>query len=230
MFFEPIRKKRNAVILLSCLLGWAFCVSAMRSGKPGPFGDDEKRVTVRTILFDDVQKPENCFAVVSKMHTLLNVYERRTGDTVIICSYPVCVGKNYGKKQKTGDMRTPESSLKSPFSITSIENSSAWQHDFGDGRGRILSYGNWFLRLRTPGFSGIGIHGSTNNESSVPGRGSEGCVRLRDADIVHLKEHYAHVGMPVLILADDQDYLPFEMRALSKVTKLEFLDYGLYEQ
>ena len=36
--------------------------------------------------------------------------------------------------------------------------------------------------------SGIGIHGSTNNESSVPGRGSEGCIRLRDDDLIQLKE------------------------------------------
>lgn len=217
-----------AGLLLMCLLGHISGAESFRVAPEGLHGDDG-RVTVRTILFDEAQSPENCFVVVSKMHTLLNVYEKRSGDTVIVCSYPVCVGKSYGDKQRTGDMRTPESSLKKPFLITGMEDSSSWRHDFGDGRGRILSYGNWFLRLRTPGFSGIGIHGSTNNESSVPGRGSEGCVRLRDSDIIHLKEHYAHVGMPVLILAEDQDYLPFEMRALSKVTRLEFLDYDLFQ-
>ena len=73
----------------------------------------------------------------------------------------------------------------------------------GDGRGEILSYGNWFMRLATPGFTGIGIHGSTNNESSVPGRGSEGCIRLRNNDLDQLKEKYAYVGMKVVILPDE---------------------------
>ena len=81
---------------------------------------------------------------------------------------------------------------------------------FGDGRGSILAYGHWFLRLDTPGHSGIGIHGSTNNEDTVPGRASEGCIRLLDKDIIQLKEKYARVGMPVIIKAEDQGPLPFE--------------------
>ena len=121
----------------------------------------------------------------------------------------MCLSKNKGQKQKGGDMRTPESEPGKPFTIKQIQNASDWHHDFGDGRGNILAYGNWFLRLETP-FSGIGIHGSTNNEESVPGRASEGCIRLRDADIITLKENYAYVGMPVIIKAEDQGPLPFE--------------------
>ncbi|MBR6431269.1 MAG: L,D-transpeptidase, partial [Muribaculaceae bacterium] len=64
--------------------------------------------------------------------------------------------------------------------------------------------------LLTPGHSGIGIHGSTNNESSVPGRASEGCIRLRDADIITLKENYAYVGMPVYIKAEGEGLYPWE--------------------
>ena len=48
-----------------------------------------------------------------------------------------------------------------------------------------------------------GIHGSTNNESSVPGRGSEGCIRLRNDDLDDLKENYAFEGMRVVILPDE---------------------------
>lgn len=48
------------------------------------------------------------------------------------------------------------------------------------------AYGNWLLRLETP-FNCIGIHGSTNNEETVLGRASEGCIHLRDKDIVILK-------------------------------------------
>lgn len=159
---------------------------------------------------------ENCFIVISKLHTCLNVYEKRKQDTVLIAHYPACLSRNKGNKQVRGDNKTPESPMNAPFKITAIQNSSSWHHDFGDGRGSILAYGNWFLRLETPGFSGIGIHGSTNNEQSVPGRASEGCVRLKDGDIIHLKENYAFVGMKVYILPEAEDLLPFEINAIKK--------------
>ena len=149
------------------------------------------------------------FIVISKKELRLYVYADINGDTTRIAHFPVCLSRNKGQKEKAGDMRTPESEPGKPFTIKQIQNASDWHHDFGDGRGDILAYGNWFLRLETP-FSGIGIHGSTNNENTFPGRDSEGCIRLRDADIITLKENYAYVGMPVIIKAEDQGPLPFE--------------------
>ncbi len=156
------------------------------------------------------------FIVVSKKDLRLIVYARSNrGDTIALASYPVCMGKNKGNKQGKGDMRTPESPAGKPFTITMIQDASTWKHDFGDGRGNILSYGHWFLRLDTPGHNGIGIHGSTNNENTVPGRASEGCIRLLDKDIITLKERYARVGMPVIVKAEEQGLLPFEQKCLS---------------
>lgn len=152
---------------------------------------------------------EHCFIVVSKKELTLSVYEARGNDTVKIASFDCCLGKNLGDKQKRGDMKTPECSLHNPFKIRSIENSSWWTHDFGDGRGSIRAYGKWFMRLSSA-FSGIGIHGSTNNESSVPGRQSEGCIRLRDEDIETLKVDYAFVGMKVIVKGEEEGKLPFE--------------------
>lgn len=150
------------------------------------------------------------FIVISKMNETLSVYAKVDGDTVLVARYPVCLSLNKGNKQKVGDMKTPESTMEKPFTISQIQDASGWHHDFGDGRGSIKAYGNWFLRLATPGHSGIGIHGSTNNESSVPGRASEGCIRLRDKDIIHLKTNYAYKGMPVVIHAEDEPNYPFE--------------------
>ena len=159
--------------------------------------------TEKPIEFGVMKNRDNCFIVVDKPALTLSVYENQLGDTVLLARYPVCVGKNYGQKEKKGDMKTPESTFDNPFTITQIQLASDWVHDFGDGRGSILAYGNWFLRLKTPGFSGIGIHGSTNNESSVPGRGSEGCIRLLNDDLDELKAKYAFVGMNVIILKDE---------------------------
>lgn len=153
--------------------------------------------------YSEVVNKKNCFILISKPEYRLYVCEVVDGDTLKRVHYPVCVGKNRGQKQKKGDMKTPECTADNPFTITEIVDASQWTHDFGDGRGAILSYGHWFMRLKTPGHSGIGIHGSTNNESSVPGRGSEGCIRLRDDDLIQLKENYAFVGMRVVILADE---------------------------
>lgn len=156
----------------------------------------------KPLVFGTLVNRDSCFIVISKPELHLSVYESQEGDTVLLARYPVCVGKNYGQKEKTGDMKTPECGFDNPFSISEIKPASSWTHDFGDGRGAILAYGNWFMRLKTPGFTGIGIHGSTNNESSVPGRGSEGCIRLLNADLDELKETYAFVGMKVIVLAD----------------------------
>lgn len=155
-------------------------------------------------IYSEVVNKNNCFILISKPEYRLYVCEVVDGDTIKRVHYPVCVGKAKGQKQKKGDMKTPESTFEKPFSITEIVDASKWTHDFGDGRGSILSYGHWFMRLKTPGHSGIGIHGSTNNESSVPGRGSEGCIRLRDDDLIQLKENYAFVGMKVVILPDEE--------------------------
>lgn len=150
----------------------------------------------------EVVNKKNCFIIVSKQELYLYVCEVLNGDTLKRVRYPVCVGQNKGQKQIKGDKRTPESTVANPFYISEIVDASNWCHDFGDGRGSILAYGNWFMRLVTPGFSGIGIHGSTNNEESVPGRGSEGCIRLRNDDLDDLKNKYAFVGMNVVVETD----------------------------
>ena len=79
------------------------------------------------------------------------------------------------------------------------------------------------MRLKTP-FSGIGIHGSTGNANKMPGRDSEGCIRLRDADVAHLKQHYAQVGMTVEIKGEEQGRHPYENHAIKN--KGKFINYS----
>lgn len=200
-------KKMILFVLLSALWAMPACHNASTPTEtPVQIEADTVEITTfyDTLNIDpNVVAKENTFIVIAKPEYRLYVCEAIEDDTVCRAYYPVCVGKNKGQKQKKGDMRTPESSFEKPFTITQITDASKWTHDFGDGRGEILSYGHWFMRLATPGFSGIGIHGSTNNESSVPGRGSEGCIRLRNDDLNQLKEKYAYIGMKVVILPDE---------------------------
>lgn len=105
------------------------------------------------------------------------------------------VGKNGGDKQAPGDFRTPEGE----FAVSSIEDSRAWTHDFGDGKGIIRgAYGPWFIRLAAPGWKGIGIHG-THDPDSLGRAVTEGCVRLKNTDLVRLVARIS-VGTPVTIL------------------------------
>lgn len=114
-----------------------------------------------------------------------------------LCRFKCAVGLNYGNKQAVGDKRTPEGT----FVICSIEDSKLWTHDFQDGAGmRPYAYGPYFIRLKTPGWSGIGIHGTCFPES-IGTRSTEGCIRLNNDDIVELIKHIG-IGTQVIIKKD----------------------------
>ena len=205
-------KKMNILaIFLSFLAAFVSCHGTPQDNKQTA-PSAETQVSDNQLSYPDMQVKEHCFIVISKAELKLYVCEAVDDDTVRVAEYPVCMGKCLGHKQKKGDMRTPESAWDKPFVITEIVDASSWSHDFGDGRGAILAYGNWFMRLKTPGFTGIGIHGSTNNEETVPGRASEGCIRLRNDDLDLLKEHYAFVGMRVVVKGEEEGLKPFEQK------------------
>ena len=173
-------------------------------------------------IYKEVADKSRCLFVVSKQEYRLYVYEVSGKDTLLVAHFPVCYGRYPEGKTKTGDSRTPDCTIAAPFRISQIQNASSWTHDFKDGRGAFPAYGAWFIRLDlsksdTPAAirsnRSIGIHGSTGNAESVPGRDSEGCIRLRDADIKILKEKYAQVGVKVVVKAYTVGKYPFELRA-----------------
>ena len=202
-------KKYLTLLLLACITCGtkAQIVDAELATKPA-----DKTVFYQT---PDIDK-KNTFIVISKTELRLYVYGTVGKDTVLMAKFPTCLSRNKGQKQRRGDNKTPECTQKKPFYIDAIKPSSSWFHDFRDGRGSIKAYGDWFLRLVTPGHKGIGIHGSTNNESSVPGRHSEGCIRLRDPDIILLKEKFAYINMPVIIKNETEGTWPWELKAHAK--------------
>ena len=204
---------RTCLLFLVSFLLFPACSNGRAKAVEEPVVAVQDTVVVAdTSLYADMIQRESCFIVVSKQEQKLYVCEVTENDTVRLAEFPVCLGKNLGQKERKGDMKTPECTWEQPFSITQIQDASGWVHDFGDGRGSILAYGNWFMRLKTPGFSGIGIHGSTNNEASVPGRASEGCIRLLNADLDTLKNRYAFQGMKVIVKSENEGLKGFEER------------------
>lgn len=133
-----------------------------------------------------IDKPNLRMYLIEKEDTLMNV--------------PICAGRNYGNKMRSGDSKTPEGT----FYISQIQDSRLWEHDFGDGMGmRKNAYGPWFLRLKTPKWTSIGIHG-TCFPSSIGTRDSEGCIRLLNEDLMKLKK-LVNVGTKVVILKDNAE-------------------------
>lgn len=177
---QVLKKFLTAIMCFSLL----FCCGDMLAKKNVRRGRIKKARAAATIY-----NPQKI--VVSKKEKRLYVITD-SGDTTM--NVLVGIGLNAGQKTKRGDKCTPHGT----FKIVSIENSSKWTHDFGDGNGKIAGvYGPWFLRLNVAGFPSIGIHG-THDESSLGTRCSEGCVRLHNDDIKALKA-IATRGMRVII-------------------------------
>lgn len=173
-------------------------------------------------VYKEKVDPAKALVVISKREYRLYVYEA-AADTTLAATFPVCYALNTGQKTKDGDSCTPECTMANPFHVSEINNAAAWTFDFDDGRGPILAFGKWFIRLDlSQSFPdnplvaknrSIGIHGSTGNERSIPGRDSHGCVRLRDADLVLLHDNYVAKGTTVVIKPFDTGKLPFELKA-----------------
>ena len=114
-----------------------------------------------------------------------------------IKEYGISCAINYGPKKVRGDHKTPEGT----FKINELLNAKGLSHDFKDGKGPVKdAYGPWFLRLNVPGFIDIGIHGTPFPES-IGTRATEGCVRMRNEDILDLKSR-VKLGTVVIILPD----------------------------
>lgn len=136
---------------------------------------------------------KNAYIVVDKPAAMLYVIE----NTDTLMSAPVSAGLNPGDKQRRGDHRTPEGT----FSISQICDARHWTHDFKDGHGeRKGAYGPWFYRLKTPKWTSIGIHGTCFPEL-VGTKASEGCIRLRNEDLLKLHKHI-RLGMKVIVTPD----------------------------
>lgn len=172
---------------------------------------------------------KNTWIVISKKEFRIYVYEAVGNDTLLRATFPVCLARNAQDKTRTGDSCTPECrDANTPFTISQIQDASSWRHTFkNDPRGNILAYGPYFMRLKltgskVPSNNSIGIHGcggyeGKSNSYSVPGRDSEGCIRLRDNDLKTLRQDYCEVGTKVYIKpatgAAGNKY-PYELKAV----------------
>ena len=134
--------------------------------------------TMRAGRSDAMRTESRVILVIEKDRHQLTVF---SGDGPIK-SYRVAVGRNRGDKQSVGDLRTPEG----VFTVYKVHDAQHWAHDFGDGKGTITgAYGPLFIRLDTPPWKGIGIHG-THDSASLGTDATEGCIRMQNDELLEL--------------------------------------------
>lgn len=166
----------------------AASVTAYGASKLTPTDDNPEKVVVADEEEATGDMSEADHIIISKESMRLKLYDK---DDLLICSFPVAIGKHLGDKQELGDMKTPEGE----FSIVQIQRASHWMYN--TAKENIKGYyGNWFIRLNTK-YSGIGIHG-THEPELIGQRSTEGSIRL---DNYHLDSLRAmiDVGMVVRI-------------------------------
>ena len=146
-----------------------------------------------------VFKREGIYLYLSK--PTMRLYVVNAQDSVLFSCGMAC-GIRKGDKRAEGDYRTPEGR----YRICGIYESTNWVHKTRDGRKVLGCYGPYFLSLSTGKFQGIGIHG-TNAPRSIGKCASEGCVRLLTKNIEAIYEHYAFIGMRVVI-SGERERLP----------------------
>ncbi len=116
-------------------------------------------------------------------------------------TYGMACAKAFGTKHEKGDSRTPEGF----FRAEGIYDSTDWLFTDDDGKTskKKGQFGPRFIRLRIPGTSQIGIHG-TCAPWSIGGRSSHGCIRLTNENILELVE-LVEIGMPVIVIPGKRD-------------------------
>lgn len=114
----------------------------------------------------------------------------------VFAVWPVATGRVKGQKQKVGDMRTPEGD----FTVQRIDDASFWQPYKDKKTGETIGYGPWFIRIKTPPWTGIGIHGTDDDHLYEIGTdASHGCIRMANHSLLELKALVAP-GQRVIIL------------------------------
>lgn len=132
------------------------------------------------------------FIVVDKYSMRVMLFDRCGR---LMRAHKMACGRNYGTKHEKADERTPEGF----FSVEGIYDSTDWLFVDDNGvKSEIKGqFGPRFIRLRIPGTTQIGIHG-TCSPRSLGWRCSHGCIRITNEQILQLVE-LVEPGMPVIV-------------------------------
>lgn len=193
--FSPQVTVGNDEMLITSYQGY---IDSLRSI---PFSSDEY---VNLLAQDEQINFERWDSLVNKAGILIINKETMTISRIdykgkVQCTYGIACGRNYGDKRSSDDWRTPEGIFRIKY-ISDLRVDSL-----------IRIFGPHFMCLDTPGWDGIGVHG-TGVPSSIGKRVSHGCIRLHNEDVRELRK-WCYVGMPVVILPSRKDVAAMKIEA-----------------
>lgn len=145
--------------------------------------------------------------VVEKNLHRLNVFKNLgNGNYVIVKSYLAITGKEQGDKKFRGDNRTPEGIY---YIVDKKEGTSLAQkwgvsaRKYGP-RAFVLDYPNIFDKRQRKTGSGIWIHGVDSNDRMQRPFDTEGCVALKNEDVLDISQYVSEFQTPVVIVDEMQ--------------------------
>lgn len=167
-----------------------------------------------------INNPYDKFLIIDKQLMRVGLFDKYGRE---ILSYGIACARNYGTKHKKADSRTPEGF----FSVEGIYDSTDWL--FTDDNGRTSKkkgqFGPRFIRIKNPVSTQIGLHG-TCSPWSIGSRGSHGCIRVTNENILELVKHVTP-GMPVIISPSKRDQQVNEKEGY-KIAMVTMDPYGKY--
>ncbi len=150
--------------------------------------------------------PTHAIVVEKNLHKL-SVFKMLTnGSYVIVKSYLAITGKEQGDKKFRGDNRTPEGIY---FIVGQKEGShlvQKWGNQakkYGP-RAFVLDYPNIFDKRQRKTGSGIWIHGVDSNDRMQRPFDTEGCVALKNEDVLDITQYVSEYQTPVVIVDEMQ--------------------------
>ena len=145
--------------------------------------------------------------VVEKNQHKLSVFKiLSNGSYFIVKSYLAITGKEQGDKKFRGDNRTPEGIY---FIVGQKEGSHLVQkwgnqaRKYGP-RAFVLDYPNIFDKRQRKTGSGIWIHGVDSNDRMQRPFDTEGCVALKNEDVLDITKYVSEYQTPVVIVDEMQ--------------------------
>ncbi|KAB8040636.1 L,D-transpeptidase family protein [Silvanigrella paludirubra] len=150
--------------------------------------------------------PTHAIVVEKNLHKLSVFKILANGSYVIVKSYLAITGKEQGDKKFRGDNRTPEGIY---FIVGQKEGShlvQKWGNQakkYGP-RAFVLDYPNIFDKRQRKTGSGIWIHGVDSDDRMQRPFDTEGCVALKNEDVLDITQYVSEYQTPVVIVDEMQ--------------------------
>ena len=150
--------------------------------------------------------PTYAMVVEKNLHRLSVFKILSNGNYIVVKTYLAITGKEQGDKKFRGDNRTPEGI----YFIVGQKEGSTLTQKWGNSarkygpRAFVLDYPNIFDKRQRKTGSGIWIHGVDSNDRMQRPFDTEGCVALKNEDVLDITQYVSAFQTPVVIVDEMQ--------------------------